>query len=128
MNNQTATEWFIIMGIKGGYGPNYWRTRLERNPQTDWTGKEWEEVFSMDNIALHLLSPAFWREVGKELGWKQKRVTTPAISGHTGNNQYHGAEFYGFEWLYHWHRLIDHLAQDGSIESFCEEIKNDYTH
>lgn len=65
-----------------------------------------------------LLDPIFWQTLGRALGWSIYAVC-----------QIHGKECelnciraYPQEWLYHWHRFIDHLADGKSRDSFFEEL------
>lgn len=59
--------------------------------------------------------PLFWQSLGKAMGWgKNREIQTPRL----GSN----VKIKG-EWFHYWHRLIDHLAEGRSIESFFEELK-----
>lgn len=53
------------------------------------------------------LDPAFWRALAKARGWKE-------FAG--------GYEDGCVEWLFNWHRFIDHLASGGDAESFFKEL------
>jgi len=73
------------------------------------------------------LDPNFWQCLGKEMGWKV---------GHGGKYEYMKIEkkedggICGIpieypeidEWLYQWHKFIDHLAEGDSVESFFEKL------
>lgn len=67
--------------------------------------------------------PAFWQALGKALGWKSDTFE------HTRGS--HADDFADVEpchcgerdWLYHWHRFIDHLAEGGTPESFFATLK-----
>ena len=52
--------------------------------------------------------PLFWQALGKKLGWRnsdQTYVQPPDTN-----------------WRIHWHRLIDHLASNRTIESFFRDL------
>jgi hypothetical protein len=53
----------------------------------------------------YFLLPDFWQSLGKALGW--------ILEGHAGRKQ----------WKEEWHRLIDHLAEGKTAESFFESLK-----
>jgi hypothetical protein len=61
------------------------------------------------------LDPLFWQSLGKAMGWefvsKERKVQ------YTKN---HKLNSYSQEWLYQWHRFIDHLAEGKDAESFFE--------
>ena len=61
------------------------------------------------------LRPDFWRCAGKEMGWDDK---TKLKKGYSTFKQSTGEDY----WKYQWHRFIDHLAEDKSIESFFESL------
>lgn len=60
------------------------------------------------NLAKAILDPSFWQSLGKAMGWNKLYYTIchQKVS----------------PWLFHWHRLIDHLADGGSIESYFEKL------
>ena len=106
----------IKLAIENGYGPSWWRLRLkERDYKTEWTGKEWDEIFSVKAINKFFLDRDFWICLGKGMGWEQEReIKTPRL----GSN----VKIKG-EWIHFWYRLIDHLASEKSIESFFESLE-----
>lgn len=53
-----------------------------------------------------VLDPLFWQSLGKGLGWK------PLGADGDGNDN----------WLYYWHRFIDHLASGKDIDSFFTNL------
>lgn len=59
-------------------------------------------------IALALLDPLFWSALGKSMGWGIE----PSGSIWQGEEK----------WKIRWHRLIDHLAEGGTIESYFEKL------
>lgn len=73
----------------------------------------WEVLF---------LDPLFWQSLGKAMGWKDGNAesagdglvfTCPVCKQLSGGRT---------EWLYHWHRFIDHLAEGGTITGFFEKL------
>jgi hypothetical protein len=97
------------------------------------------------NIERMLLDPSFWQSLGKSMGWEKK---TCKFCGCTESKGYidhdtgeHDAECKGCganwmdanefpekgnvidTWLHRWHRLIEHLAEGSTIESYFEEIE-----
>lgn len=80
-------------------------------------------------IALALLDPLFWQALGKSMGWEKKTVVRRGII--IGNFVIPtGQQFeeMGFDmdyiptWCYHWHRLIDKLAEGGTIEDYFNNL------
>ena len=77
------------------------------------------------------LDPLFWQAMGKAMGWggktgehfeqeKFKNGKVKSKCSSCGDRwPYRG----NFCWLYHWHCLIDWLAEGKSVESFFEELK-----
>lgn len=85
----------ISRAIQGG-----WKSNL-------YDAEQWEHVKSLyptSGIQDWTLDPAFWQALGKTEGWgtnvECNKCGTP-ING----------------WKAHMHRLIDHLAEGGTIES-----------
>lgn len=58
-----------------------------------------------DEVNHFLLDPLFWQSLGKGLGWGKGRP---------------GLLIY--EWLYHWHKFIDHLASGKDPEEFFSQL------
>lgn len=65
-----------------------------------------DSVYQIENYFLFeaLLSPQFWKALGKSLGWEENDWGKPVA------------------WLYRWHSLIDHLAEGKDIASFFEGL------
>ena len=69
-------------------------------------------------LQVALLDPLFWQALGKSIGWniQEKQYSDPKNpTGHTRDYLISG-------WQYQMHRLIDHLAEGKSIESFFESL------
>jgi hypothetical protein len=64
-----------------------------------------------------LLNPAFWQCLGKALGWDSVGAKCWFCEMH-GSARYSGKP----EWLYHWHRFIDHLADGKTAEEFFASL------
>ena len=67
------------------------------------------------------LDPSFWQSLGKALGWN-----TYAVCMHDGMVNCHKDNHWGGyegQYLYHWHRFIDHLAEGGTAETYFETLK-----
>ena len=86
-----------------------------------WNHKdEWFPEYESDSF---LLLPSFWRALGKAMGWNREYILNwreykKAINQFEPDNLKTDIS----EWLYHWHRLIDHLAEGKDIESFFETL------
>lgn len=89
----------------------------------------------------YLLDPKFWKSLGKAMKWdygyEVDGIGGVHVSVCCGSkidmvcNHKHclccgRMEWEGIEtrepWLHHWHRLIDHLADGGTIDSFFEKL------
>ena len=63
------------------------------------------------NFAKAMIDPLFWQALGKAMGWKDSDECGSCKCPVTQE-----------AWYYHWHRFVDHLAKDRSIESFFEQL------
>lgn len=68
-------------------------------------------------IRFRFLDPLFWQCFGKVMGWKYPDGTD--VAKYRMNDPKHTA--YPV-YLYHWHRLIDALAEGKTIEQFFESL------
>lgn len=68
----------------------------------------WESAYVLKRSIL--LDPLFWQSLGKSMVWPNEKVVDR-----------YGTQF--VNWKDYWHRLIDHLAEGGSIESYFEDLK-----
>lgn len=84
---------------KGGYAVKY----ANADGLPDMYARDGYEIIA-EQI---LLDPAFWQALGKARGWKEYEG---------------GYEDYSAGWVFHWHRLIDHLATGKDVESFFEKL------
>ena len=63
------------------------------------------------------LDPLFWQSLGKAMGWYVKG------QGKLGLNRLHpDGRYHTDEWLFKWHRFIDHLAEGKDPESFFKQL------
>jgi hypothetical protein len=83
----------IKKAVKGGY--------------TLYAALEGDEGYQVCNHRM-FLAPSFWQSLGKALGWRE---ATHIVKEDTQD-----------DWLYHWHRFIDHLAENKTVESFFESL------
>lgn len=68
-----------------------------------------------------LLDPLFWQALGKAMGWS-KLVVVPYDVTSMAEKEWQ-IKFHTIpEWQYRWHRMIDHLANGGTIKSFFETL------
>ena len=59
------------------------------------------------------LDPEFWRCLGKAMVWPKESSELNVVTGSTNGRE---------NWLYYWHRFIDHLASGKDAESFFKEL------
>lgn len=84
---------------------------------------EFDDGYVMNvNLEVILLDPLAWKALGKAMGWDGK---------YAGNWRYLGLQAGGGllkgdktieEWQYHWYRMIDHLAEGGTLEEFVATL------
>ena len=84
---------FIEKAIEGGYERTAENWLFELN------------TFNTDNM---FLDPKAWQAVGKVEGWK---IVEKGL-GKFGKD----------EWIRNMHRMIDHLIEGGTIESYLKEL------
>lgn len=80
------------------------------------------------------VDPHFWKALGKALMWNKKEyhesggIEVVNVGKHKCNDKciprinYHGVEWEGQIWLYHWHRFIDHLEEEKDPEDFFTSL------
>jgi len=64
------------------------------------------------------LDPLFWQALGRALGWDQAIGTVHAVE----NGRPTVITRAGHQWLAHWHRFIDDLAEGKTTESFFARL------
>jgi hypothetical protein len=85
----------IETAIKGGYNYEAARDYMAGGPASR---------------ALIFMDVEFWRGLGRKLGW----CIDPACAE---------CDVDTVQWLFEWHRFIDYLAEEKTIEQFFEEIE-----
>ena len=111
------------------------QTAIERALEGGWNAEECAPpIGSRDkfNIERMLIDPSFWQALGKSLGWKRvcKRCGDESMAKSLGacdlceGQGRDRALLFRFQdaWLFHWHELIDHLAEGKSIKDFFKDI------
>lgn len=84
---------------------------------------------SMKSTDRAFLDPLFWQALGKARAWKQDDDITQYVKdngtyvkGHPILRQ-NGEKISRLgEWIHHWHRFIDHLAEGKDAESFFKDL------
>ncbi len=76
-----------------------------------------------DRIFLDL---EFWQSLGNSLGWNsfsyKKRIGTSSTSFKTKTIKITRKSGVKRNWVYHWHRFIDHLAEGGTPDEFFDKL------
>jgi hypothetical protein len=78
-----------------------------------WTRKDNASSFIVP-VADTFLDPHFWLALGRGLGWEQAVRTVHAVE----NGRAMLVTRTGQQWLSHWHRFIDHLAEGKPPDAF----------
>lgn len=94
-----------------------------------WTRKDNHSSFV---VFVHetFMDCTFWQALGRVLGWKQICLsclseTLPNALGQCDcclDTARDVTKRFQETWLYHWHRLIDHLATGNTAQSFFEGL------
>lgn len=118
-------EQAIEKAIEGGYE----RTKRNYTPE-----------LGRFHVCEIVLDPLFWQALGKVLNWGRQNSTSSFSPNGTWNNEEIELMGYrlldgvcscctGYEtpddvpaWQVYWHKLIDHLADGGTIESYFETL------
>ena len=113
----TYIEKAIQKVIEGGYNGVQITDDLWSGIMTD-SAKE--------NYRCMFIDPLFWQALGKSMGWTGKENCSEC--GYIWEESCWCDREYTHSvarWRHYWHRLIDHLAEGKSAESFFEEILKD---
>ena len=94
----------IKKAIEGGYR-GYYFTELSLSLQ------EKIEIMSCD--------PKWWQALGRTLEWRDKK-SRKLVSWCYGG--FHDADKPYEQWIFEWHKFIDHLAEGKDVDSFFEEL------
>lgn len=96
---------------KGGYSLKF----AEQRYQIDVADRSHPGSIALTSM---FLDPAFWRALGKALGWSMEFQDINTMTNASG--EFKSAIFP--EWLYQWHRFIDHIADEGEPDDFFKEL------
>lgn len=111
-----TTEW-------GCEKEHIWIKYLKRHYDR-WNNKEsWTKEYKYIPYEPMFIDPLFWQALGKSLGWGNsfgfiQTSDTGEISGWLESDSAGTV----YQWQYHWHRFIDHLAEGKDAESFFKEL------
>lgn len=92
------------------------------------SGKANNEYISFIHLAF--LDPAFWRALGRGLGWEEKMVVRRGVviglwAVPTEQLSFKEVDYqmdYVEGWSFHWHRFIDHLAEGKDTENYFKNL------
>lgn len=71
---------------------------------------------SMQIWQIYLLDRDWWAALGKTMGWGEI-----CLSCHN-NVSFCCEKRYNENWLYHWHKFIDHLAEGKTAEDYFSKL------
>lgn len=110
------TQRAIEDAVKGGWRPSKYLDYDDAKMMNGFAG-----FVSFHYQQYALLDPVFWQALGKTRGWTAK-CDAAFLDGfaHPSYNACKGCK--KASWMLFWHRLIDHLASGGTIESFFEGL------
>ena len=95
-----------------GAGKEHWKYRPN-------TGVGIERIY----LGTIFFDPLFWQALGKAMGWRNGSGGSSMLYRFHGDGQVTQEEKpFMNEWAIKWHRMIDHLAEGGKIESFFETL------
>lgn len=84
-----------------------------------------ERYVNMVGYEKILLDPTFWQCLGKAMGWT-KQTQEVQLDGFNLEAMNNGCSSttkdIEYNWLYYWHRFIDHLADGGDANSFFKNL------
>jgi hypothetical protein len=78
-----------------------------------WTRKDNASSFIVP-VADTFLDPNFWHALGRGLGWDHELMTVHTVE----NGRPTIVTRAGHQWLYHWHRFVDFLAEGKTADDF----------
>jgi hypothetical protein len=84
-----------------------------------WTRTDNHSSF-MVPVQETFLDPAFWRALGRALGWEA--VCDLAITCVQGHEECHRC--HGYYWMYQWHCFIQALAQGHTLDAFFASLSH----
>lgn len=111
-------EQTIQKAIEGGYDASRFVAQGD-------TVETWLKMDAVNDKEFWLLDPIFWQSLGKAMGWPKetKEVQLDGFNLEAMDNGVHPTtKGFEYNWQYHWHRFIDHLAEGKDAESFFESL------
>lgn len=110
----------IESAIKGGWNgysgignKPYPDTKKQRDQLIKLISGKHGDIFMNGIIEGGVIDPSFWKCLGKSEGWEMAE---------DGYRESDGLILYTEGWKKEWHRLVNHLIQGGTIESFFETL------
>ena len=103
-----TTKEFIEKAIEGGYDPKYIGKTVH---EADLRKIDWL-LFRNHSVVL---DPKAWEAVGKVEGWKIHEVLGKASESIIAIKP-------TYDWQGKMHEMIDHLVEEGTIESYLEKL------
>lgn len=71
------------------------------------------KILGVYDIEKIILDSLFWQALGEEMEWDKEITAYITFDKGKENNE---------SWRLHWHQLIDHLAEDKSIEDYFKNL------
>ena len=110
----------IKKAIEGGYRNKEThvgiRLSIMQNYVSFYNSEDCSDMWSVEGLSLStiLLDPLFWQALGKQQEWGWDEVIA--------SNGGFSLEVPSLEWVFHWHSLIDHIAEGKSIDDFFNNL------
>lgn len=112
----TAIEQAIRDAIeKGGWDDTNYAFGTKQPSDDD----VWVDPWFYDSKVF--LDPAFWQALGKARGWRESSIRHDYYGNH-GKGELELRNIICADWLYNWHRFIDHLAEGKNAELFFQSL------
>lgn len=109
----------IKKAIEGGYEPN------GSDLQHYMLFNQHAHISALNLVGYKVifLDPLFWQSLGKAMGWRYKAYKNGAWQTEDEDlDIMSDTPFRHPEWLYQWHKFIDHLAEGKDINSFFKNL------
>jgi len=88
-----------------------------------WTRTDNHSSF-MVPVQETFLDPAFWRALGRTLGWEETcELAITCVHGHEECRRCHGSY-----WMYQWHCFIQSIAQGHTPDAFFASLPHTSSH
>lgn len=116
----------IKKALQGGYrekGTTFEFLRMFPTCLEFWLDNKSTGIYSPFQI---LLDPLFWQALGKAEGWQKEPYLCPdcRVIGTGKGNHMNECKIKDrkHDWQTYWHSFIDHLANNGSIDEFFNNL------